>query len=124
MRGFSDGGFEVFLRVFGGRSLLGERVGAARPGTDQAFEGITVETMESERLPCLVRQWRKRERKEKLLTSLLDHHVNGVELIHMVCESAVVELSLGLACSMRAGMGVGLVGATFGGAGSHVVDGR
>ena len=42
----------------------------------------------------------------------------------MVCESMVVEISLGLACWIRAGMRVSLVGATFSGARSHMMDGR
>jgi hypothetical protein len=53
-------------------------------------------------------------------TSLADQQGVGVELIHVVNESAMgCEIFLGFACRMGAGMGLGLLGATLGGAASH-----
>jgi hypothetical protein len=58
--------------------------------------------------------------KKKGFTSLTDQQGVGMELIHVVYESMMGgELFIGLACWMGAGMGLGFLHATLGGAVSH-----
>jgi len=73
---------------------------------------------------CLVNgiEREKDKKKGKFCTPLLDIQAGGVELVHVVHVTPVIEIFLGLACCMGAGMQVGLTWATLGRARGH--DGR
>ena len=74
---------------------------AARPRTDQVLQGIVIEPMKCEGLSCsMPRQWnrkRERQKKGKFCTPLLDIQAGGVELVHVVHVTPVIEIFLGLA---------------------------